>query len=253
MDKYCPKCAFKYVAGALSCPRCGIYFEKYLKHHAPKTEINQSVSVTYKQTLREKLRAYDWHYLLFYVEEQTNELFLLGRLITYVIALVWGLVFIFSSIDSNYVGESFMHLINLPFHEAGHVIFRPFGSFITSLGGTLGQLLIPLICLWTFLFKYRNTFGASIALWWLGQNFLDIAPYISDARAGILPLVGGNTGHTSPYGFHDWEYLLTETGLLQYDKVIAKLSFLAGSIIILVALVWGAYLLSLQVKKIKKN
>lgn len=253
MDKNCPKCGVKYVSGALSCPRCGIYFAKYQKYHVSKTEANQSASVIYKQTLREKLRAYDWRGLFFYVDEQTNEVFLLGRLIAYVLVLVWGVLFMFSSIDSNYVGESFMHLINLPFHEAGHVIFRPFGSFIASLGGTLGQLLIPLICLWTFLVKYRNTFAAAIALWWFGQNFLDIAPYISDARAGILPLIGGNTGHTSPYGFHDWEYLLTETGLLQYDKVIAKLSFLTGSIIIVIALIWGAYLLLLQMKKIKKT
>jgi hypothetical protein len=23
----------------------------------------------------------------------------------------------------------------------------------------------------------------------------------------------------SPYGFHDWEFILTETGLLSYDRV----------------------------------
>jgi hypothetical protein len=32
------------------------------------------------------------------------------------------------------LGDSFLHLINLVFHEAGHVVFAPFGSFMMALG-----------------------------------------------------------------------------------------------------------------------
>jgi hypothetical protein len=134
-------------------------------------------------------------------------------------------------------------LINLPFHEAGHIIFRPFGQFITSLGGTLGQLLMPLICMGTLLFKTRDPFGAAVTLWWFGENFLDIAPYMDDARAGDLPLIGGNFGHSSPYGFHDWEYLLTESNLIEYDHVLASIVFVIGIIIMLLSLVWAGFLL----------
>jgi hypothetical protein len=153
-----------------------------------------------------------------------------------------------ASIASNTVGNSFLHLVNLPFHEAGHIIFRPFGAFMASLGGTLGQLLMPLICMGVLLVKTRDPFGASVALWWAGENFLDIAPYINDARAGQLPLLGGNFGHSSPYGFHDWEYLLTESGLLQYDQVLAKAAFLTGSAIMLLSLLWGGLLLVRRVR-----
>ena len=58
-----------------------------------------------------------------------------------------------ASIESNMAGNSFLHLVNLPFHEAGHIISRPFGAFITSLGGTPGQLLMPFICMGTLLIK----------------------------------------------------------------------------------------------------
>ncbi|MDX2503756.1 MAG: zinc ribbon domain-containing protein [Gammaproteobacteria bacterium] len=249
----CPKCNYEQNTNPIACPKCGIYFEKYLKYHGQDNTENQPTysSIVYKQSLPEKIKNYDWSSLLFYVDDNTDSLLLMGRLISFIIIFIWGWFFIFSSIESNYVGESFMHLINLPFHEAGHVIFSPFGSFITSLGGTLGQMLIPIMCLWTFLFKYRNTFGAAICLWWLGQNFLDIAPYINDARAGVLPLVGGNTGQTSPYGFHDWEYLLTESGLLHYDHSIARVSFFIGTMIILTAYAWGGFLLFKQVKNVK--
>lgn len=141
---------------------------------------------------------------------------------------------------SNGAGQSFLHLVNSPFHEAGHLLFRPFGDFVTSLGGTLGQLLMPLICAGTLLLKTRDPFGAAVACWWFGQNFVDIAPYINDARAGDLPLLGGNFGHSSPYGFHDWEYLLTESGLLHLDHHIAWLSHGLGAVIMLLALAWGA-------------
>ena len=72
--------------------------------------------------------------------------------------------------------------------------------------------------------------------------------YINDARAGQLPLLGGNFGHSSPYGFHDWEYLLTDSGLLSYDPILAKAAFVSGSVIMLLSLLWGALLLVKWIK-----
>lgn len=37
----------------------------------------------------------------------------------------------------------FLDRVDLVFHEAGHVIFGPFGEFIGILGGSLMQVLIP--------------------------------------------------------------------------------------------------------------
>ena len=102
---------------------------------------------------------------------------------------------------------------------------------------------MPLVCMTVFLLQTRDTFAATVAFWWFGENFLDIAPYIGDARAGTLPLLGGNTGHSSPYGFHDWEFLLTETDLLRYDQTLARLSHGFGSVLMFLAVAWGAYIL----------
>jgi hypothetical protein len=168
---------------------------------------------------------------------------LIGRIIILAVLLIWGWKLIFASIASNAAGRSILHNVNLPFHEAGHVFFSPFGSFLHSLGGTIGQLLMPLICMVVFLLQTRDTFAAAVGLWWFGENFLDIAPYIGDARAGVLPLLGGNTGHSSPYGFHDWEFLLTETGLLRYDRTLARLSHSFGSILMTLAVAWAGYIL----------
>ena len=134
-----------------------------------------------------------------------------------------------------------LHLIDLVFHEAGHLIFLPpvFGKFIYTLGGTIMQLLVPLTCMIALLFKARDPFGASVCLWWIGENFLDISIYMYDAQRMWLPLLGGGFGNTKPYGAHDWNYILTETGLLQHTHALATTVFITGYGIMLLSLLWG--------------
>ena len=94
------------------------------------------------------------------------------------------------------------------------MFFAPFGDFMRSLGGTLGQMIRPMVCCLVLLFKTRDPFGAAAVLGWFGENFIDLAPCINDAGTGELPLLGGNTGERAPYGFLGWEYLRTETNRL---------------------------------------
>ena len=222
----CPKCMAEQDSSNQICTACGIVFAKYYKYH-PLAEVDQTQQPQPTESSIVIIPSrFEWLVArLFYIKQPLNGMTVIGQAAVFAVLLVWGVRLMSSTIASGEVGSSFMHLINLPFHEAGHVIFRPFGAFITSLGGTLGQLLMPLICLFTLLVKTRDPFGASVSLCWFGENFLDIAPYINDARAGVMPLVGGNFGHSSPYGFHGWEFLLTESGLIRQDHLIAKGSF----------------------------
>lgn len=248
--KQCPKCNLNVQPTQDICPRCGIVFAKYAKYHEPSRAADERPRVTISiDPPADTLLGSDAY--------QHNASIFLGRCLLLPGFLFWSWLLITPGLASNAVGASFMHLINLPFHEAGHVLFRPFGQFITSLGGTLGQLLMPLTCMLTLLLKTRDPFGACLALWWVGENFLDIAPYINDARAGQLRLLGGNFGHSAPYGFHDWEYLLTESGLLARDHLLAKLSQVIGAMLMIVALLGCGHVLhrqhqSLYISKIGK-
>lgn len=243
----CPKCSFEQPADNLECIRCGIIFAKYVRR--PRT-IPDVKTLTRDQAAIPEDAAGIIKSLLFYVKPKTNRLIWSARVLLFLIILLWGLKLILTAMESNYIGRSFWHLVNLPFHEAGHLIFRPFGRFMTSLGGTLGQLLMPLICLVVFIIKTRDPFAAAFSLWWLGVNFMDIAPYINDARSGVLPLLGGNTGQTSPYGFHDWEFILNELGLMTYDHLLANLSYKLGSVLMIGAFFWGGYMLFKQYQKL---
>lgn len=243
----CPKCNAEQDDRNLLCDRCGIVFEKYYKYHPRPGQASATPpGVEHAWSLSGEPDG-----LILPSDVPGDRTVLWARAVLFGVLLLWGLALILSSLDSNAVGRSFLHLVNLPFHEAGHVFFRPFGNLIASLGGTLGQLLMPAICLGVLLVKTRDPFGASVALWWFGENFLDIAPYIADARARVLPLIGGGTGQSSPYGHHDWEFLLTETGLLNLDQTLGRLSHLLGSALMLLALVWGFLLLRRQWRRLR--
>lgn len=231
----CPKCHAQRPDGAVECMRCGIIFAKYrpnaLTARHPSRQSSRRKSewlLTAKQCLIES-------------DTTTDSVTFYGRAVVFVAMVWWGWTFIMTPLETNYTGESFLHLINLPFHEAGHVIFIPFGRFMTILGGTLGQILMPMICLGTFLVKTRDPFGASVALWWTAESLMDIAPYINDARALDLMLIGGVTGKETDG--HDWNNILSMLGLLEWDHRLAHLAYNFGILLMLASVAWGGRLL----------
>ncbi len=244
----CPKCNFSQPDGSPECASCGVIFAKIKQAAHLPAGPEQPHSAVYPAMeqggdrflakLRPFLRA---------IGPEENRLVLASRAIAYLILLGWGVKFIATPLASDYFGQSFLHLIHLPFHEAGHIIFMPFGRFICVLGGTLGQLLIPSICIGAFL-KYRNPFAASVGLWWLAESFMDVAPYANDARAGELMLLGGVTG-SEVEDYHDWEVMLGKLGWLPYDHAIARVFSVIGVTLMLLALVWGGYILYRQARK----
>ena len=246
----CPMCKCEQPDGNLECVKCGIIFSKCASRTVSMGKDRPSVTKT-PATAKDSTRVtpFDWlQDVLFYVEPEVNVFFFGGRVILYLVLLIYGFKFIFASIETSYAVMPFMHLVNLPFHEAGHVIFMPFGRFIMFLGGTLGQLVMPFICMCALLITTRNTFGASASLWWLGQNFMDIAPYINDSRALNLILIGGVTGREVEG--HDWENILRTLGWQQYDHFIAHISYTIGIILMIASFIWGGYILYWQSKNV---
>lgn len=143
--------------------------------------------------------------------------------------------------------DSFLHLPDLIFHEAGHFIFAPFGRFMSVLGGSLLQFLIPVIAAIAFLRQEeRQLFGAAICIWWAGQNLIDLAPYIGDSRSLQLVLLGGRTG--AEVEGHDWEYILTQLGLLHRDQAIGRVVHALGVITMVGSLIFAATTLRRQPK-----
>src|SRR5690606_20315277 len=166
-----------------------------------------------------------------------------GHAVLYALFFLWGWSFILGGIDWIAINGSFLHNVNLAFHEFGHVAFLPFGRFMTILGGSLFQVLLPLGLLAAFSFRQRDNFAASLMLWWCGQNLIDVSPYIADAQARVMPLIGG-LGEEA----HDWGNLLRMTDTLDHTPAFAWTAFTLGAAPILLSQAWGAALLYIELR-----
>ncbi|HUI59772.1 MAG TPA: hypothetical protein VLX90_06095 [Steroidobacteraceae bacterium] len=121
---------------------------------------------------------------------------------------------------------------NLAFHEAGHPLFGLFSDRLMVYGGTLGQLVFPVVATAAF-WAGREAASFALALIWLSENLWNISRYMADARARQLPLVGG--------GEHDWTEIFSRWGALQQDTSIAGFVRLIGWIGLLSSRGWLAW------------
>jgi hypothetical protein len=164
-----------------------------------------------------------------------------ARFVLLVLLARWTWLFLVWPMRQDVVGASFLHLISIPFHEAGHILLAPFGHLLMSLGGSLLQVLVPVACWVAFSTSSPDAWGRVVAAWWTGQNLTDVALYINDARALRLVLLGGRTG--AEVEGHDWEFILGRLGLLARDHQMAWTVHAVGALLMLAALVWGIRLL----------
>jgi hypothetical protein len=121
-------------------------------------------------------------------------------------------------------------------HELGHLVFAFFGEFMTVLGGSLMQLLIP-VAAGALLYHHRDFFGLAAAGAWLASSLMDLARYIGDARSFDLDLLSFGEG-----GQHDWAWLLGHTGFLPYDTRIAAFTRGAAAVALTVSVLFGVWL-----------
>ena len=149
-----------------------------------------------------------------------------------ILFLVFG--FYFLSCAAAPANWHFIDAVNLIFHEAGHWIFSLFGIFMEVLGGSLNQVLIPLLIA-VYFFKTKQLASASLVLMWTGQSLINVSVYAADALKMQLPLLGGDNS------IHDWNWLLIYTGQLRHTIGISQTISTLGWIFLLSGLLSGIY------------
>jgi hypothetical protein len=116
----CPKCRFDQADGGRECRRCGIIFEKYLaarsmQPFAAPAEVPAPAEIE-SDPSHDLISAKDF---LLSVPYSFNPFSFAGRLLVFCLLVYLGWTLIVTPMETNYAGESFLHNINLPFHEAG--------------------------------------------------------------------------------------------------------------------------------------
>lgn len=141
--------------------------------------------------------------------------------------IYWALKFnIFFAVTYDYpfpvnILHFFVDNFLLIVHEAGHTFFGLLGvRFLTILGGSLFQILLPLAIL-VYFWINRQHIGMQFSFCLVGFSWLDVAGYAADGGARQLPLIGG-LGKES----HDWYNLLVRMDALEHDITFA-LTFVA--------------------------
>lgn len=102
-------------------------------------------------------------------------------------------------------------------HELGHVVFAPFPEWVTVAGGTILQLLAPIVVA-LVLARQKEPIGVAIVGCWLAISLADVAVYLADASHGELQLVSIGGGDDT---INDWTYLLDHFNLIRSDAIIA--------------------------------
>ncbi|MGB8509083.1 MAG: hypothetical protein WCD76_11920 [Pyrinomonadaceae bacterium] len=147
------------------------------------------------------------------------------------VAVLAGAYFLWCAYDP--VRWHFIDGVNLVIHEAGHIVFMPFGEFVTIAGGSLFQVIVPSIFAGYFIHQ-KQYYAAALVLFWVGESLLNVSVYAGDAVRLELPLLGGDDS------MHDWNFMLDRAGLLRSTAAIAGAIRLCGTLLILAGCA-GAY------------
>ncbi len=255
----CPKCAHAPLPADQSfpaaCPACGLIFAKFTAAASPvrvpaaSAAQADNAAPDAEPAIIEKDPGLIQYWLL-HVPEQVSNVNWWARIAGLALFSLWTL-WIWSDVDipAGESGSRFLHIVLTPFHESGHyLIFRWFGQFIMTLGGTLGQHLLPIVLGYALLVKNRNPYGAAIALWLLGYSLIDMGVYMYDAFDPKLMLLSGKTGAESDG--HDWQNIFGDLGLLRHARGIGLFWGWIGYAVMLAGLVWAAYMVWLQRTKL---
>jgi hypothetical protein len=131
-------------------------------------------------------------------------------------------------------GYLLIDYVFVPIHEGGHLLFSYFGHTLHVAGGTLLQLAVPVMLAIYFAFQRQAT-GVAFCSFFFFENFLNVATYMADARAQVLPLI---TVGDPDFVEHDWFTLFSQWGVLEYDTKIAAVVRVLGWLGMIAVMVW---------------
>jgi hypothetical protein len=184
--------------------------------------------------------------LLFHVPGEVEPLHVYARAALLAVLIVYGVKLAAMDIPSWEMSASLIHSSMVPIHEVGHILFRPFGEFMTNLGGALFQAGLPLVFGGVFLARNRDPYAAAVMLWWSAVAVMDTAPYVYDAQLPQHILLTGRTGDTGPHDFID---VLGDLGLLTRARSVGYVVYAFGVVMLLASFAWAAAMVWMQFQR----
>jgi len=123
-------------------------------------------------------------------------------------------------------------MVDLFIHEAGHLVFRLFGQVLYFMGGSLFQIILPVVT--AIVFGRNNFRSLMFTLYWIGQSMVNVSIYIGDAPYQRLPLI-------SLHALHDWHWLMVEMNWMDDIEMMASVVNVLGILVCATGIFIGLY------------
>lgn len=136
---------------------------------------------------------------------------------------------------AHFAQPTFLDNADLIVHEAGHLLFSYLGATMQLWGGTIFQLLVPLLLVISFAIRGQvpGVVFSSVAFF---HNCLYIANYMTDALRRELPLV--TVGAVADESDHDWVRIFSDLGVLSRAIQIGSATRWCGWAGLLLTMLW---------------
>lgn len=125
-----------------------------------------------------------------------------------------------------------LSLVDLGFHELGHLLTYWLPDLVTAAMGSVAQIAVPASLAYYFWRRHEKP-SAALMIAWAGSSARNVAIYIGDAPFERLQLIGGD---------HDWAFIFHHFDAMTVAPRVAGLVGFLGSLAIAVAFVWAATL-----------
>jgi len=172
--------------------------------------------------------------------------FLKTILFAILLIVVAGLTFYLATDYRDAAGRSgvpfaiwLIDLLLLFIHEAGHFLFGIFGRFFHFLGGTLLQILLPVVT--AIVFAKGSIRSLPFTLYLCGHSMVNASVYIGDAPYKKLKLVSSGA-------IHDWNWIFTRLDMMEYAESIASIVNVLGIFTCIIGIVSGFIILVIDVR-----
>lgn len=117
-------------------------------------------------------------------------------------------------------------LVNLGFHEVGHLVTYPLPDLVTAVMGSVVQVSVPMALGAYFGWCRGDLLGTGLCLAWAGAAAQEVSVYVADAPFQRLQLIGGE---------HDWAFVLSRLDALDASDELAGVVLVLAWVLVLAA------------------
>lgn len=130
-----------------------------------------------------------------------------------------------------------MYLIDFGVHEVSHILTSALPPVVTAAAGSIGEVSFTIL-LFIAVLRSKSYFAVVFAGLWVMLGLMSFGAYVADAKAQAIPLIS-----MSETAKHDWNFVLTQLGWLDWCTQIGNTIRIIGIIVGVASLVFGLYLI----------